>query len=460
VAVIDSEHFDRTAKLLVDRDGQTIEDAVAELQSAVLQLDIGQDWPHLSGSEAAVLTAINTGRRAFGKVLVRLATDGEVSSGWARGTPLSDAIVRFGGTLCDVHTRNHPTVVVGSPPDPVGLVVIYATWSRWAGGVVDDATMRLDEVEGTALSGALAGSIAVSECFQNVFHNPGAGRRSTGLSLWDPAMHWQDDEAVGPPVKYLPEALWIAGLGHLGQAYAWVLGGLEYPESTHPQLVIQDIDRISQSNISTSLLAEMADIGTSKARLVAFKLDRIGFATRIVERLFDEDTRRQPDEPGLILSGFDNLRSRRAMGAAGFELIIDAGLAVEHDRYLSVLTRSFLRGFDGQAEFRDHNSVTSQSLGKGYEAEIATRMQMGIPESEARCGVIELAGKAVGASFVGAFAACLVLAEAIRPLHGGPAFRVVGTDLGYLAGTDRAVESKRDIPRLGYIRTYRDNHDS
>jgi hypothetical protein len=34
-------------------------------------------------------------------------------------------------------------------------------------------------------------------------------------------------------------------------------------------------------------------------------------------------------------------------------------------------------------------------------------------------GVTELAGKAVGAAFVGVAAACLAIAEAVRELHGG-----------------------------------------
>src|SRR5450759_1072183 len=145
--MIDSDQFDRTVKLLVDRDGMTIEEAETELHSAVLQVDIGNDWPLIAGSEAAVLTAINTGRRGFGAVHVRLANDAEVTSGWARGLPLSEAIVSIGGTLCDVHGVEHPTAVIGSPPVPIGRVVIYATWSRWTGGVVDNPAKRLDERE-------------------------------------------------------------------------------------------------------------------------------------------------------------------------------------------------------------------------------------------------------------------------------------------------------------------------
>jgi hypothetical protein len=46
-----------------------------------------------------------------------------------------------------------------------------------------------------------------------------------------------------------------------------------------------------------------------------------------------------------------------------------------------------------------------------------------------RCGVTLLAGKAVGAPFVGAVAACLALSEVLRLLHGGRMHEVVDVDL-------------------------------
>jgi hypothetical protein len=46
-----------------------------------------------------------------------------------------------------------------------------------------------------------------------------------------------------------------------------------------------------------------------------------------------------------------------------------------------------------------------------------------------RCGVTLLAGKAVGAPFVGSVAATLVLAEVLRLLHGGPLHEVIEMDL-------------------------------
>ena len=46
-----------------------------------------------------------------------------------------------------------------------------------------------------------------------------------------------------------------------------------------------------------------------------------------------------------------------------------------------------------------------------------------------RCGVTLLAGKAVGAPFVGAVAATLAIAGVLRLLHGGAAHELIDVDL-------------------------------
>jgi hypothetical protein len=46
-----------------------------------------------------------------------------------------------------------------------------------------------------------------------------------------------------------------------------------------------------------------------------------------------------------------------------------------------------------------------------------------------KCGMTLLAGKAVGAPFVGAVAATLALAEVLRPLHGGLSHQLIDLDL-------------------------------
>lgn len=46
-----------------------------------------------------------------------------------------------------------------------------------------------------------------------------------------------------------------------------------------------------------------------------------------------------------------------------------------------------------------------------------------------QCGMTLLAGKAVGAPFVGAIAACLAVSEVLRVLHGGTIHQLLDVDL-------------------------------
>jgi hypothetical protein len=57
----------------------------------------------------------------------------------------------------------------------------------------------------------------------------------------------------------------------------------------------------------------------------------------------------------------------------------------------------------------------------------------------ARCGIALLAGKAVGAPFVGGVAACLALSEILRLLHGGAVHQVIDLDL-------QGVEHRSTVP--------------
>ncbi len=69
-----------------------------------------------------------------------------------------------------------------------------------------------------------------------------------------------------------------------------------------------------------------------------------------------------------------------------------------------------------------------------------------------RCGVTLLAGKAVGAPFVGAVAASLVIAEVLRLLHGGPLHQLIDLDLKF-PEFRTAVRTRNDFSALnpGYV---------
>ena len=159
----------------------------------------------------------------------------------------------------------------------------------------------------------LSAALAVNEAFLHAAGEMGAaGRRSVGMSLWQPSsVDWLSacDE---PELRFLPSRLWLIGLGHLGQAYLWCLGLLPYPEPSGLSLVLQDVDRITPSSESTSVLTDQASVGQMKTRAMASWAERRGFATSIYERFFDSSFRRQDQEPAVALCGIDNAIGHRA----------------------------------------------------------------------------------------------------------------------------------------------------
>ena len=119
------------------------------------------------------------------------------------------------------------------------------------------------------LAGMLSAALAVNEAY--LFVNGGAsvaGRCALGLSLWRPdaGFDWLAGDSGEPELTYLPSRLWMLGLGHLGQAYLWGLGLLPYLEPGDVSLVLQDIDVITPSTDSTSVLTEAELIGQKKTR--------------------------------------------------------------------------------------------------------------------------------------------------------------------------------------------------
>ena len=129
-----------------------------------------------------------------------------------------------------------------------------------------------------------------------------------------------------PPLCFLPSSLFLLGLGNLGQAYLWMLGALPFAQAETRELVLQDFDNISQANDSTSVLTNTRLENQRKTRVMASWAERLGWTTAIVERRFNNATRRTEDEPTVALCGFDNALARAALEDAGFALVIEAGL--------------------------------------------------------------------------------------------------------------------------------------
>jgi hypothetical protein len=184
--------------------------------------------------------------------------------------------------------------------------------------------------------------------------------------------------------------------------------------------------------------------GRKKTRVTAAWADQRGFETTITERFFDETCRRHRDEPSIALCGLDNAVGRRALDKAGFDFVIEAGLGRGHQDFRSLLIHTLPGEVPARELWKEQGEVAQTA------ADAAAYRKMLDDGSLDRCGVTLLAGKAVGAPFVGAVAATLVLSEVLRLLHGGGLHRLVDMNLIDLAYF-RAVPQLRDFSSLNRL---------
>ena len=242
--------------------------------------------------------------------------------------------------------------------------------------------------------------------------------------MWHPQANvdWLNLDPDEPELRYLPSRLWLIGLGHLGQAYLWGLGLLPYAHPADVTLVLQDIDIITPSTESTSILSDTESVGLKKTRAMAAWAEQRGFETAVIERFFDAEFQRRGDEPAIALCGLDNAIGRQALDRVGFDLVVEAGLGSGH-RDFRTMRLHILPGAKAAAEI-----WKPAMAGELVDKRPAYQRMLDNGDLD-RCGVTLLAGKAVGAPFVGAVAATLALSEVLRLLHGGPMHQLIDLDL-------------------------------
>ncbi len=427
-ALISPDSFHRLVKHAIDSGAAaSVAEAQALFRGYRLAVEIDAAAAHDPVEQAALLTTVALGRRVFlGGVTISGALDAPLVLSMPLGQTLADAVVALGGSLRH-RADESPTIMIGGGPGARrdGFCVRTAA-SGWRGGILPIHS-DLQPAIGPAVptSGMLSAALAVNEAYLHVSGGmPAAGRRAVGFSLWRPGADadWLEADASEPALTYLPSRLWLIGLGHLGQAYLWGLGLLPYQDPAELLLVLQDVDLITASTESTSILSESDMVGQRKTRAMAAWAERRGFTTSIQERLFAADFKRQPDEPAIALCGLDNAAGRRALDQVGFDLVVEAGLGRGH-RDFRTMRLHLLPGRRPAADI-----WKAAAGGEKVEARpaYAKLVAEGVLD---RCGMTLLAGKAVGAPFVGSVAACLALSEVLRLLHGGQLHGLIDLDL-------------------------------
>jgi hypothetical protein len=310
-----------------------------------------------------------------------------------------------------------PTLVLGTAPNSAPpAFCVQLRWDHWRFEIAPAyAGGGLTCTDDNPLAGIGAAALGVNEAFMHVRGDLAeAGHRNIGMSLWNPlsVADWRNDAHKGPELAYLPKSLWLVGLGHLGQAYAWTLGLLPYPVDGRPHLVLQDFDKAAKSNLSTCVLLWAADLLKPKVRAVASRLEAAGFTTALVERRFGPGHRVMVDEPTTALFGVDNVTARRDLDSAEFSLVVEAGLGSGYRDFRNIRLHTF-PGPRRPSEIWTAESAAQApvELNDAYKKLADARQDI--------CGMTLLASRAVATPFVGALAAVLALSEVMRPLHGG-----------------------------------------
>lgn len=431
------ETLSRTVKMAMDTgEAVTVEEAKEIFIGYRLALEIGHCVATSPTLQAIVLTVVNTARRCFlGGVLVAGDVDVRLLVPWRRCRTLSEAVHNLQGVMVPKSqlTPGIPRIVVGCD-DPVEIseFAVRPTFNGWAGGVTPlSGGFRLPEEMEFTPAGVLAGALAVSEAFQYVRGgNPLAGRRDVGLSLWRPGRDssWLNSCAWGPAVDLLPSRMWLIGLGHLGQAFLWTLGFLPYAHPEEVLMVLQDFDLLSEANDSTSPLTFGPIMREKKTRAMARWCEERGFSTAIHERRFAANFRVSGDEPRVAVCGVDNSTARADLEKTGFARVIEAGLGMGEKEYLAFQVHTFpgpQKAHErwGGRERLDEPDTRSKPA---YSALAREGMD--------DCGLTTLAGRSVGASFVGVTVSTLVVAELLRMTQGGVAHAVID---GTLRSPDR-----------------------
>ena len=441
---IGPDQLHRHLKLVLDTgEALSIEEAHRLFDSYRLGILVGPDVARSPTLQAAVLTAVNTGRRTFlGGVSVEGMLDIPLLVRWGNCRTLRDAVVDLQGVQRPL-APGIPRIVFGEPSmlSADADFAVRATFDGWCGGVVPvDQGIRLGEQQECVPAGVLAGALGVAEAFQFIrSDNAASGRREMGLSLWQPeeAVNWLTTNELGPPLEVLPAAAWLIGLGHLGQAFLWTLGLLPYEAPEDVNLILQDFDELVEANDSTSLLTTWSDLGAKKTRAMAAWCQKRGFRTSIVERKFTDDFLVAGDEPRVALCGVDNGLARACLEDVGFSRIIEAGLGAGTQEYLGFQVHTFPATRSARVRWGGgvHQPTGDPISNNPAYRELATR-------GRDECGITTLAGRTVGASFVGATTAAVVVAELIRMALGEHRYEVVD-------GSLRSLEMRQTVLSLG-----------
>ncbi len=399
-------YISRLAKILVDSEGVTFNGAQRRLRALTLEVVVGPDATSPAAHSAA-LTVVSVGRRTFVGG-VRLV--GAINQPTNCALPLaSSSLGEAAEKLGAANFKGAPSrrIVIGTAETTEDGRAIGVWWDGWRAGTGKPGACRRTHSD-NPLAGIAAGALAVGMAFEAE-----RGRCQEPVSeivLW-PTLDGHDDAPSFSDV-FLPGALWLIGLGNLGQAFLWALAALPYENPGEVSLVLQDRDKISEENWSTSVLVGDETYGALKTRVAEQWALAKGFEVRRIDRMLVATDRLDDTDPRLAFCGVDKVEPRRHMARVGFDCIVDAGLgrkANDFDRYRVTIFnggRPIDKHFADQEDPRVSDDIPADEAYQRLLGEIG------------RCGTTEVAGASVAAPYVSAVTAAVAVSRLIAIVSG------------------------------------------
>jgi hypothetical protein len=389
----------RLAKLLVDAQGISLKEAIARLSALRLEI-VATDAESVS-AQNALLTSVAVGMKTFvGGVRVCLDGDPSLNSSLpTNGRCLAEAAKNIGATNFEGDAVAR--VVIGQTAVQ-GIPTAYAWWDGWNGGASDQ--LRPCGCDENPLSGVVAGAAAVARCFGRLQGQELA--MATDVDLWPSQLPSDVPDFAD---VYFPKALWLFGLGNLGQAFLWSLAALPYSSPSDVLLVLQDRDEIKPENWGTSVLVSPRDYGLYKTA-VAERWGRVrGFDIRRCDRWLDCNQRVANAEPALAFCGFDSVESRLFLDDVGFDVIVDSGLGRDASNFDRFRTTVFDSEYSANHHFYDRVAPVVKT-GREYEDLVGTDA----------CGAAIFESIAIAAPYVSAIAGAVAVSRVIAICSGAP----------------------------------------
>lgn len=410
---IDSE-TSRIRAALVNSGRHSFSEAEQKLSESRLSLHLGDDTADTPAGQAAFLTAVVTGARCFGKVEAR----GRLDRPLLLSLPLAAKSLAEAAAILGARSTTSPStgrsVLIGSALETGDGWSVQTYWNGWSAGVSPGRSPVASGRSDCTLAGVAAGSLAVGQAFLAEQGDLRAGRAAHGLSLWAPELGQEGTRQPGPAFNqiHLPTALWLVGLGNLGQAYLWSLTLLPYPRPDDVLLFFQDDEVVRKENWGTSVLVERGRYGILKTRIAEEWAIARGFQARRVDRRLDERLMRSESEPAIALAGLDRMPARRLLGKRGFEYVIDAGLGATSSEYCKFRVNVF----DSAGNPADHFQGVEDPTAQVVQELLQLRAYQEFAQSSGGngCGAAMLAERSVAVPFVSAFVGALAVTQALR----------------------------------------------